>query len=59
MGSTVYRVDGDREMEMEDGSFEVRREIIMVPREEVQHVEIWRLDTLDLDDDPSIPLKSL
>ncbi|KAI7303475.1 hypothetical protein KC315_g15653 [Hortaea werneckii] len=56
MGSTVYRVDGDCDVEMEDGTFEIRREITMVPREEVRNVEIWRLDTLDLDADPSLPL---
>ena len=46
----VWKVGGEFEALCEDGSgmMETRRKVTCVPREEVAHVEIWKLDCLDL-----------
>ena len=50
----VFKIGGDYEALCEDGSgrTEMRKRVKCVPKEEVAHVEIWRLDTLDVMADP-------
>ena len=46
----VWKIGGDFEALCEDGSgrMEMRKRVWSVPKEEVAHVEIWKLDTLDV-----------
>lgn len=51
-GDVVYKTGRDYMATMEDGSQELRRDLTIVSKEEVQDVEIWKMDTLDIDVDP-------
>lgn len=46
----IFKVGGDFEAVCEDGSgrTDMRKCVQSVPKQEVAHVEIWKLDTLDI-----------
>lgn len=44
----VFRVDKAKQFELADGQLEWRRDIVSATREDVQHVEIWGLDNLEI-----------
>ena len=52
MADHVYKVGGNYQVVMDDGTAGWRREVTVVPKDEVQHVEIWGLDRIDIDADP-------
>jgi len=55
MGDTVYKVGKTYDIEREDGGKERRREVRVASRDQVQHIEIFYLDCLDINADPVLP----
>ena len=54
-GRTIYRFGDAYPHILEDGSVEMRREVTMGSPEDVQHIEVWSMDCLDLMKDPVAP----
>lgn len=55
IADTVYKVGRNYQAVKDDGTTEWKREVTVVPREEVQHIEIFFLDVLDIDAEPIAP----
>ncbi|KAK0934918.1 hypothetical protein LTR29_013487 [Friedmanniomyces endolithicus] len=54
-GDAVYRVGKAYQHIIEDGTWEWRREVTWASKADVQHVEVWGLDNLDISADPIAP----
>ena len=54
-GDDIFKIGKTYEFVKEDGSTETRREISLVGKDQVQHVEIWYLDCIDINKDPVLP----
>ncbi|KAK4554285.1 hypothetical protein LTR86_008493 [Recurvomyces mirabilis] len=52
IGDAVYKVGNNYQVTMEDGSSEWRTEVTLGSQAEVQHMEIWGLDNLDISAEP-------
>lgn len=52
-GDEIYKVGGLKRIVDDDGAVDLIREFIRIQPEEVQHLAIWGLDTLDIMADPS------
>lgn len=57
VGDYTYKTGKTYSVPLENGGVEWRREIVQVKQEDVQHIEIWRMDSLDLDVDPVAPFE--
>lgn len=55
VGEHIYRTGGTYAAPLEDGTTEWRREMTPASLEDVQDVEVWCMDSLDLDADPIMP----
>ncbi|KAK1812762.1 hypothetical protein LTR12_012856 [Friedmanniomyces endolithicus] len=54
-GDAVYKVGGVYQHIVEDGTWEWRREVTWSTKVDVQHIEIWGLDNLDISADAIVP----
>lgn len=57
VGDYIYRTGKTYSVSLKGGGEEWRREIIPAQWEDVKDVEIWRMDSLDLDADPVMPFE--
>lgn len=55
LGDQIYRIGKTYSVPLEDGSQEWRREVAEATSDDVKDIEIWRMDSLDLDADPIAP----
>ena len=55
MGDQIYRIGKIYSVPGENGIQDWRREVLPATLEDVKDVEIWRMDSLDLDADPIMP----
>ncbi|KAK5117781.1 hypothetical protein LTR85_008756 [Meristemomyces frigidus] len=55
IADAVYKCGKNYQAAKADGTTEWRREVTMASRADVQHVEIWSLDVLDISADPIAP----
>ncbi|KAK6393594.1 hypothetical protein LTR65_002466 [Meristemomyces frigidus] len=55
IADAVYKVGKNYRAVQADGTSEWRREVTLASRADVQHIEIWGLDVLDIGADPILP----